>query len=238
MATLKTLSIDKILAEGGTQTRAELRVDTVVEYAEAMQRGDEFPPVDVFLDSKGNYWLADGFHRHQAACRAELPEIKANVHKGELRDAIWFALSANTTNGIRRTNADKRRCVMIALGDKEWSSMSNRAIAEHVGVSDMFVGTIRNELQTDCSSSEPTRTGKDGKKRKKPKRKPKPEPIGVAEHDDEEQPDDETDPMDEALTNCRNNARAALNELEQCLVQLGVDCDKEIAAIRIKLMNA
>lgn len=238
MATLKTLSIDKILAEGGTQTRAELRVDTVVEYAEAMQRGDEFPPVDVFLDSKGNYWLADGFHRHQAACRAELQEIKAHVHKGELRDAIWFALSANTTNGIRRTNADKRRCVMIALGDKEWSSMSNRAIANHVGVSDVFVMNMRDELLTVSSCEEPTRTGKDGKKRKKPKRKPKPAPVEVDESDDEPEEIDEQDHQHGPSADTKDQARAALAELDACLQELGIDCDKEIAAIRIKLMNS
>lgn len=40
----------------------------------------------------------------------------------------------------------------------------DRAIAEHCGVSDPFVGTIRSELQTVSSSSQP-RVGKDGKVR-------------------------------------------------------------------------
>lgn len=237
MATTKKLPIDKILAEGGTQTRAELRVDTVIEYAEAMLRGDEFPPVDVFHDAKGNYWLADGFHRHQAAVRAESDSMLANVHEGELRDAIWFALSANTTNGIRRTNADKRRCVMIALGDKEWSSMSDRAIADHLGVGYSLVSDVRSELTDSGSCEEPKRTGKDGKKRKKPKRKPKPEPVEVDEPDDEPEEIEEQDHQHGPSADTKDQARAALAELDACLQELGIDCDKEIAAIRIKLMK-
>ena len=35
------------------QTRAALNEDTVSDYAEAMERGDKFPPVTVFTDSVG-----------------------------------------------------------------------------------------------------------------------------------------------------------------------------------------
>lgn len=162
----KRIAIDEIRADGGTQTRAELRPDVIEDYAEAMRRGDEFPPIDVFLDKAGNYWLADGFHRFNGAASAELPDILATVHKGELRDAVWFALSANRANGLMRTKADKRRCVTLALSDKQWTAKPDRELAEHVGVSTDLVNSIRTELSFNGSSAEPPkRKGKDGKVR-------------------------------------------------------------------------
>lgn len=44
-------------------------------------------------------------------------------------------------NGLRRSNADKRRCVEIAL--KEFEKMSCRAIADLRGVSNHMVDEIR-----------------------------------------------------------------------------------------------
>jgi hypothetical protein len=88
-------------------------------------------------------------------------------HRGELRDAIWFALSANATNGIRLTNADKRRRVELALSDGQWKTLNDDALAKHIGVSQQLVNRVRSELTTVVSSpSEPTkRIGKDGKQR-------------------------------------------------------------------------
>ncbi len=193
-----TLPIDDVRADGGTQTRAELRADVIEEYAEAMRSGAEFPPVDIFLDKNNHYWLADGFHRYSAAAVAESEKIKANVHKGELRDAVWFALSANTKNGIRLTNDDKRRRVEMALADAEWKAMSNVAIAEHVGVSDVFVMKIRDAVLTIRTDGDEKRTGRDGKKQaaKKKKRKspPKPKPSGPQEEVSESDECDDAEP--------------------------------------------
>ena len=230
---MKRISLSDIRADGGTQTRAELRVDTIEEYAEAMAAGAEFPPVELFLDKAGHYWLADGFHRYQAALRAEAESLNANIRKGELREAIWFALSANSTNGLRRTNADKRRCVQIALSDNEWAAMSDNAIAEHCGVSQPYVGEVRRQLITVISSTEPPkRKGKDGKSRKAPAKKPKPEPakspVKVVDEDEPEESD--TDIMQDA--HWRARASDLLDELTMVLGKLGAKCDRELNAIR------
>lgn len=42
------LRLDSIRLNSGTQTRAHIDDGTVAEYAEAMVRGDRFPPVVVF----------------------------------------------------------------------------------------------------------------------------------------------------------------------------------------------
>lgn len=184
----KNLDLSKINVEGGTQIRAAVNEHTVTEYAELMKAGVEMPPVEVFFDGMV-YWLADGFHRVTAAFEAGLETILANVRTGKKRDAILFACGANSSHGLKRTNADKRRAVETLLSDSEWVKWSDNRIAEAVGVSVPFVTGIRNELATVANSpaskaaAEP-RVGKDGKsypKKEKPVREPKAVPKHVVD---------------------------------------------------------
>ena len=62
------LSLERIRTEG-TQVRVALSETVIREYAEAIEQGDEFPPIEVYYDETA-YWLADGFHRLQAAKQA------------------------------------------------------------------------------------------------------------------------------------------------------------------------
>ena len=140
------IDISHLRRDGGTQPRAEIDQQIVADYAEAMQAGVKFPPVIVFYDGS-DYWLADGFHRAAAAEQAQLAEVAADVRQGTKRDALLYSVSANATHGLRRTNADKRRAVLLVLSDSEWfETMSDRKIAEHVGVSQPFVSALRAEL--------------------------------------------------------------------------------------------
>ena len=71
-------------------------------------------------------------------------------------------IGVNRDHALKRSNADKRRCVEIAL--KEFGGMSDRAIAEMCGVTQPFVGKIRCQVITVMTSPAPThRIGKDGK---------------------------------------------------------------------------
>jgi ParB-like chromosome segregation protein Spo0J len=81
-----------------------------------MRDGAQFPPLVVLHDGEA-YWLAEGFHRFNAAREAELETIACEVRSGSLRDAILHSAGANATHGLRRTNADKRRAVSILLED-------------------------------------------------------------------------------------------------------------------------
>ena len=158
--------IADIKTDSGTQTRLSITEDVVADYAECMKSGAEFPPVIVFHDGS-DYFMADGFHRTLGAARIGLTEILADVRKGTWQDALLYSLGANQTNGLRRTNPDKRNCVELAL--KEFSDWSDRKIAEVCGISDRFVNKLRDEVRTvrtcnNSAQSKPTtRTGRDGK---------------------------------------------------------------------------
>jgi len=139
------LNIDQIRRDGGTQTRDRLDYSTVTDYAEAMTDGTEFPPITVYHDGS-EYWLADGFHRVAAAKQIGMVEIEAEVLQGSRRDAILHSVGANTTHGLRRTNADKRRAVETLLRDEEWRQWSDREIARRCSVSNHLVSDIRTLL--------------------------------------------------------------------------------------------
>ncbi len=143
----RPLPIDVINTSGGTQTRERFNDATLAEYADAMIDGVDFPPVVVFTDG-GTYWLADGFHRVESAKLAGWTEIMAEIHAGDRRAAMLYAVGANADHGLRRTNADKRKAVSILLADPEWRLWSNYQIAEACKVSDNFVRGCRNEVLT------------------------------------------------------------------------------------------
>lgn len=156
--TIERLQIAAITQDGGTQTRATLNDVTIMEYAEALIAGDEFPPCVVYYDKK-TYWLSEGFHRIAANERAGYVEIDCEVRPGNRLDAFTNGLLANDRHGLRVTNADKRYRVNRAL--TEWPKWSDNKLAEICGVSQPFVSGIRTAAYN--GSKLPEREGKDGK---------------------------------------------------------------------------
>ncbi len=133
------------IQDGGAQMRVEMKPDVVREYADDMAAGAEFPPVVVYHDGT-DYWLADGFHRVEAARKLECDTIDAEVLDGDARDAILHGCGSNASHGLRRTQADKRRAIERLLRDEEWGKWSDRKIAEVARVDHKTVGKIRREL--------------------------------------------------------------------------------------------
>lgn len=195
------LSIDLIVADESTQMRAGTRNETIEEYADLFETSNKRWPFDsaivVFYDDK--YYLADGWHRYLAAIRANRASVECDVREGTLEDAQDYALGANVSHGLRRTNDDKRKAVEKALRMDRHVKKSDRAIAGLCGVSQPFVGQIRKQLISVINSPD-TRTGIDGKeypaarKAKQdppkqelpsddPKPKPKPKPGAPVVHE-------------------------------------------------------
>lgn len=176
--TSEIVPIGSIVTDGGTQARAKLDQVTVDAYASDMESGAIFPPITVFYDGD-RYWLADGFHRFAAHKSRGNSGVSCDVHPGTRRDALLFAAGANATNGLRRTNQDKRRAVQMLISDDEWAKKSDRWIAEKCGVSDKTVAKLRPPT---AEVPQLPRTGQDGKTRQQPTKpavqlKPKPEPA-------------------------------------------------------------
>ncbi len=134
-----------VIQDGGAQMRVGMNEETVVDYAEEMVSGAEFPPVIVYHDGTA-YWLADGYHRVDAARRIGRPDIQAEVHDGDQRDAVLHGIGANARHGLRRTQADKRQAVETLLRDEQWSKWSDRRIAKKANVDHKTVGKIRHEI--------------------------------------------------------------------------------------------
>ena len=177
---IQMLDIDKIRIDGDTQPRVAIDENVVKQYADDLEAGAKFPPVQVMSDG-ATYWLVDGFHRYHAHKKLGKTQIAAKVATGVQTEAQWQSLTANKTHGLRRTNEDKAKAVLKAL--KLRPECSDRAIAEHVGVTDRTVMKYRESnsgaeilhLTKQAESGAetphpPKRIGKDGKRY--PVRKP------------------------------------------------------------------
>lgn len=134
------LDIAKIRIDGDTQPRMAIDQGVVAEYADLLETGTQFPPVQVVSDG-AVFWLVDGFHRYFAYRKLGRKQIKAEVSSGLQDEAQWLSLSANKAHGLRRTNSDKGKAVIKALKMKP--DLTDRAIAEHVGVSPTTVSSHR-----------------------------------------------------------------------------------------------
>lgn len=146
MIKTKTIKLKDIVIDAGTQQRVTPTDSVIDEYAESIKCGAKFPPVTVFSNGV-EYYLVDGFHRYFAHKKVDgITEIEAEIHEGTKRDAILHSASVNGTHGLRLTNQDKRKHVLVLLNDEEWSQWSNRDIAKHCNVGHSFVDKLRKEV--------------------------------------------------------------------------------------------
>ncbi len=142
----KIIKLSDIIIDAGTQQRVTPTDAVIDEYCEAIKCGAKFPPITVFSNGV-EYYLVDGFHRYFANKKAGgIDEIEAEVHEGTKRDAILHSASVNGTHGLRLTNQDKRKHVLVLLNDEEWKYWTDSAIAKHCKVTQQFVSKVRREI--------------------------------------------------------------------------------------------
>lgn len=173
---IKKLPLSAITADAGLNPRERINLEVVADYAEAMRHGAIFPALVGFFDGKKT-WLAEGFHRYAATKQNGAKSVDCDVRNGSRTDAIKFALGANRTHGLRRTNADKQHAADIAV--REFPNLSDSALAEMCGVSRQLISDARQRIQpanfagSNCEiigksenmAPPPRRVGKDGKMR-------------------------------------------------------------------------
>jgi len=178
---VERLPANKIKVDNGIQSREEVNTKIVADYAEEIKNGEVFPPVVVFYDGL-DYWLADGFHRIYAYKLCGVEEVSCDVREGSRDDAIKHSAGSNSKHGLKRTNADKRKSVLMIFNLPENQDKlkldppiepSLTDIAEICGVNRQFASNILTPLLS-CYGSmmhEVTRNGKKYLQKKKHKGK-------------------------------------------------------------------
>jgi len=221
------LLISSIICDAGTQSRKFVSEPTVIDYADDIKSGANFPPIVVFTDGS-EYWVADGFHRIAATIRAGKKKIAAIVKNGSIRDAILYSVGCNGQHGLKRSNADKRKAVNLLLRDDEWAAKSDRWIAETCGVSRTIVENVRNSaggVNATC------RKGKDGKTYKQPKRRKRsvPKHVPPVDEDGDEKDEDLIEagfrkvatPVEVVRRELRKATDSELNEIRELVLSFG-----------------
>lgn len=167
-----TVPVEDIHPDERCQARATIDHDVIAEYADAYRAKTKLPPLDVYRVA-GKLMLVDGYHRFAALRVAGETFARVEVvGDGSIDDAVWYATSVNAQHGLRRSNADKRRAVEIALKSAIGSEQSSRTIADHVGVSDFLVREMRTEMER-ASAVRESRTLTDSLGRQQPAKKPR-----------------------------------------------------------------
>lgn len=185
-AHLEQLALDERL-----QARATIDRDAVEEYREAYAAGRKLPPVQAFRIAAALY-IVDGFHRWLAAHEAGVEFLQVDVvGEGSMDDAVWYATGVNATHGLRRTNADKRRAVTMAVSSPIGAEQSSRVIADHVGVSPDFVSRLRREWEDEqrAAGADVPDTAVDARGARRAKRRVSSDDTGGLSSDDRESVD-------------------------------------------------
>lgn len=139
----RMMRCEEIEATTATQVRTMLHKDVIELYKSDIENGADMPAVQVFAETgSARHILADGFHRLLAHINAGRDEILVDIHEGGMHEALEYALSANRTHGLRRSNADKINAVKLAMKDPEFSELSQGEVADLCGVSRATVNRV------------------------------------------------------------------------------------------------
>lgn len=163
----KSIRCDKI--EVCVQTRYRVDHSVVDEYASDMKAGAVFPAIIVFAE-KGSerIILGDGEHRLLATQLNGKKTINCEVRVGDKAKALRYSLGANDKHGLRRTQADKRKAVLMAMNEPEYEDWSLRALSELCHVSHELVRQIKQEINEKAKALDDEDSGKSKKKKKVP----------------------------------------------------------------------
>jgi hypothetical protein len=136
-----------VIVDDDISPRVRLNQARVKYFIQHYQEGSAIPPIRV-VDDGQTLWLADGFHRVEAARAQPSPfTLPARIRSGTKRDAILWAMESNAENALPFTDHDIRRNVTRLLMDPEWCQRSDRAIAHITGSHKSTVNDLRRKLE-------------------------------------------------------------------------------------------
>lgn len=147
----RKLPLKDLVFDVKLQCRAAMDPEVIEEYRELFEssKKTEWPfaePMEVVSVDKVLY-VVNGYTRGAAAQLAGRETVEANVTLGTWEEAVRSACRANSKQGQRRSIADKRRAVSIAL--RELTDLSVSQIASACEVSRPFVTSVRRQLGID-----------------------------------------------------------------------------------------
>ena len=132
--------------------RASQSDEAIEDYKEDAK---SLPAIELFHykagDGRDIYLLADGRHRFKAWVRLGWPSVPGSVRKCCSRDeaerlARQFAAAANSENGLRRTNEDKRAAVRSIIERPEYAHMNDNQVCVACRVTHGLVKSERMRL--------------------------------------------------------------------------------------------
>lgn len=154
--------------DGPFSDREKRRSDEHVKtLAEAVDRHDALPPMDVWKDHEGKYFVVDGHHRYKAYRKVFKPlqdqtaPIRLLPEGTTINEARLHALSANKDNKLSMTKSQKTEAAWkVICGDSELVKLSVRKIStllghvvSHTTASDMK--KARKQLQKEDELDDP-----------------------------------------------------------------------------------
>ncbi len=139
----KTVNLNDIRIDGGTQSRTMIDQPLVYHYIECMKDGDVFPEIETVFDGKV-HWLVDGFHRYHAYKLMGLKQTNVLYIPGTQAEAQVISFGVNGKHGKPRTVEDKRHAVEMALQHPLTKDKTVYEIAKICDVSQPFVAGIKD----------------------------------------------------------------------------------------------
>ncbi|WP_421202631.1 ParB N-terminal domain-containing protein [Aeromonas sp. 602658] len=155
--TTSTIEITSIIRSAGTQFRANMDDDNVLDMMDLIERGVSFKTPIRLAKLDGRLYLTDGFHRLEAYRRLDILEIPADqcviVPASSIEEVRLLAMGANVQHGKGNTNADY--CIiikkMMEIGDGKYMKNAfepdTTKIAEAIGAAASAVGRGYNNYK-------------------------------------------------------------------------------------------
>jgi hypothetical protein len=148
----KIIPISRIARDHDIQIRLSIDEELVGEYAAIVAEHQHMDPITVFtkdpehITKDEEIVLADGFHRVGAYLKCGREEIPAEILAGGRSEALEYAITRNCKNGLRMSNADKRRAAELAIADARLGEMPDAKLAKKIGVSSALVNEVRRGI--------------------------------------------------------------------------------------------
>lgn len=160
------ISINEIIVDKDIHIRTIVNPEIIDEYTISLNNGELFPPIKVYKNNENKYLLVDGLYRLEANKQVGNQSIECIVLDGSYKEVLIESIKYNKNHGLRMSNQDKEKTIKIILNNSELSNLSDRAIANIVGVGHPFVSKVRKSLNTSTGiENHPKRLCIDGKER-------------------------------------------------------------------------